>query len=218
VALSIPLQLIAFPDQFLDLDGLPLAGGFLNFLQAGTTTPGIVYADNQASATLTNPVELDSSGFLGEAYASNAYLYDVEVQDSTTTVLYTRRGVGNPVGLSFSGLGNILAQGSFNQSSGYSVLSTDNLVTAASTGGASPCLINLPAASTRSTANGGSGLPIIVKNLGNIALSLVPAGADTIDTVAGAYAVPAAASPLFPTVVLISDGVSAYWVIGGIGI
>jgi hypothetical protein len=133
-------------------------------------------------------------------------------------VLYTRRGVGNPVGLSFSGLGNILAQGSFNQSSGYSVLNTDNLVTAASTGGASPCLINLPAASTRSTANGGSGLPIIVKNLGNIALSLVPAGADTIDTVAGAYAVPAAASPLFPTVVLISDGVSAYWVIGGIGI
>jgi hypothetical protein len=218
MALSIPLQLIAFPDQWFDLDGVPLASGFLNFLIAGTTDPGVVYADNQGAATLTNPVQLDSSGFLGEAYGSNAYLYDVEVLDADSVSLYTRRGVGNPVGLAFSGLGNVLAQGSFNVSSGYSVLSTDNLVTVASTGGADPCIINLPAASTRTTTDAGSGMPITIKNLGTVALAITPAGADTIETVAGAYTVAASASPLFRTVTLVSDGESAWWITGGIGV
>jgi hypothetical protein len=218
MALSVPLQLIAFPDFFTDLDGAPLASGFIQFNIAGTTTPGVIYADDQGDATTVNPAQLDSSGFLGEVYGSNAYLYDVAVLDSTSTQLYTRRGVGNPVGIAFSGLGNLLAQGSLNVSSGYSVLSTDNLVTVASTGGANPCIINLPAASTRSTADAGSGMLLIIKNLGNVPLAVTPAGADTVETIAAAYAVPAASSPLFPTIMLASDGESAWYVVGGIGV
>jgi len=51
-----------------------------------------------------------------------------------------------------------------------------------------------------------------------VALSLVPNGADTIEGIAAAYTVAASASPLFRTVILCSDGSSAYWIIGGIGI
>jgi hypothetical protein len=210
--------LIAFPDQFLDLDGAPLASGFIRFNIAGTTTPGVIYADNRGDATVTNPAELDSSGYLGEVYGSNSYLYDVVVLDSNSQQLYTRRGVGNPVGIAFSGLGNLLAQGSLNVSSGYSVLSTDNLVTVASTGGANPCIINLPAASVRSTADAGSGMLLTIKNLGTVALAVTPAGSDTLETIAGAYTVPAASSPLFPSIILASDGESAWWVVGGIGV
>jgi hypothetical protein len=218
MALSVPLQLIAFPDLFTDLDGNPLASGFVSFLIAGTTTPGVIYADDQGSATVTNPAQLDSSGFLGEVYGSNNYLYDVAVLDSTSTQLYTRRGVGNPVAIAFGGLGNVLAQGSFNQSSGYAVLSTDNLVTMASTGGANPCIVNLPAASTRSTANGGSGMLLTIKNLGNVPLAVTPAGADTIETIAAAYAVAASSSPLFRTINLESDGSSGWWIRSGLGV
>jgi hypothetical protein len=161
---------------------------------------------------------LDSSGFLGEVYGSNNYLYDVAVLDSSSTQLYTRRGVGNPVALAFGGLGNVLAQGSLNQSSGYAVLSTDNLVTMASTGGANPCIVNLPAASTRSTVDAGSGMLLTIKNLGNVPLAVTPAGSDTIETIAAAYAVAASASPLFRTIILVSDGESAWYVLGGIGV
>jgi hypothetical protein len=126
--------------------------------------------------------------------------------------------VGNPAQIAFAGLGNILAEGAKNVTSGYSILSTDNLVTVNSTGGPSPALVNLPSATTRSTAGTGSGFQITIKNMGNVPLSIVPAGSDAIEGIAAAYAVAASASPLFRTVTLVSDGASAFWIIGGIGI
>jgi hypothetical protein len=217
VPLSVPLSLLDFPGYFTDLDGEPLASGYLLFYIAGTTTNGVVYADNQGSATLTNPVQLDSSGF-AQVFLSSAYLYDVVVKDSTSVALYTVSGVGNPAQIAFAGLGNILAEGAKNVTSGYSILSTDNLVTVNSTGGPSPALVNLPSATTRSTAGTGSGFQITIKNMGNVPLSIVPAGSDAIEGIAAAYAVAASASPLFRTVTLVSDGASAFWIIGGIGI
>jgi hypothetical protein len=213
----VPLSLLQFPGYFTDLDGEPLASGFLLFYIAGGTTPGVVYADNQGAASLTNPVQLDSSGF-AQVFLSSAYLYDVVVKDSTSVELYTVSGVGNPAQIAFAGLGNILAEGAKNVTSGYSILSTDNLVTVNSTGGPSPALVNLPAATTRSTAGTGSGFQITIKNLGNVPLSIVPAGSDAIEGIAAAYAVAASASPLFRTITLISDSASAWWIIGGIGI
>jgi hypothetical protein len=213
----VPLSLLQFPGYFTDLDGEPLASGFLLFYIAGTTTNGVVYADNQGLATLTNPVQLDSSGF-AQVFLSSAYLYDVVVKDSTSVALYTVSVVGNPAQIAFAGLGNILAEGAKNVTSGYSILSTDNLVTVNSTGGPSPALVNLPSATTRSTAGTGSGFQITIKNMGNVPLSIVPAGSDAIEGIAAAYAVAASASPLFRTVTLVSDGASAFWIIGGIGI
>jgi hypothetical protein len=213
----VPLSLLQFPGYFTDLDGEPLASGFLLFYIAGGTTPGVVYADNQGAASLTNPVQLDSSGF-AQVFLSSAYLYDVVVKDSTSVALYTVSGVGNPAQIAFAGLGNILAEGAKNVVSGYSILSTDNLVTVNSTGGANPCIVNLPAASTRSTTGTGSGMPLVIKNMGNIALAVTPAGSDTIEGIAAVYAVALSASPLFRTIRLLSDGASAWWIDGGIGV
>lgn len=217
MASTVPLSLLQFPGQFFDpRDGTMLAGGKLQFYQAGTTTPGTVYADVNGTATLTNPVVLDTSGmaqiFLGPL------LYDVVVSDTLSVQLYTVEGVGDPGQIVFTGLGNTFAQGSINQTSGYTVLSTDNLVTMASTGGANPCIVNLPAASVRSTLNAGNGLPLTIKNVGNVPLAVTPHGSDTIDLVNAAYTVGASTFPLLKTITLVSDGNSAWYITGGIGV
>ncbi len=216
MSLTVPLALVQFPGYFTDLNGQPLAGGFLQFYLAGTVSPQDIYADVNGDATLTNPVELDASGF--KQIFLGPTLYDVVVMDADSVELYTVSGVGDPGQIVFAGLGTILATGSQNVVSGYSVLSTDNLVTCASTGGANPCIINLPAASTRAATGVNSGLPITIKNMGNVPLAVTPAGADTIDGIAAAYAVAASSSPLFRTIELVSDGSSAWWIIGGIGV
>jgi hypothetical protein len=216
MALTVPLSLVQFPGQFFDLQGNPLSGGFLTFYDAGTTTLSTIWADVNAAATLTNPVTLDSSGFAQVFLGPQ--LYDVKVSDSNSVELYTVSGVGNSGQIVFAALGTTMATGSQNVTSGYTVLSTDQLVTVASTGGANPCIINLPKASVRSDANGGNGLPVTIKNLGNIALHVTPNGADTIDAVSGAYTVAASTSPLYRTITLVSDGNSAWWILGGIGV
>lgn len=216
--LSVPLSLLVFPGQMFDLEGAPLAGGFLSFLLAGTSTPEPVYHDCNGDSAWTEPVELDSSGYMTGGVFLSPTLYDVVVSDADSVELYTIEGVGNPGQIVFAGLGNTLAAGSQNVVSGYQVLSTDQLVTVNSTGGATPCVIQLPAASDRSSVGLNNGLMLTIKNLGIIALAITPAGADTIEDIAAAYTVPAAASPLFPTIMLASNGESAWYILGGIGI
>lgn len=216
MSLTTPLSLLQFPGQYFDTLGNPLAGGLIYFFEAGTSTPLNTYADVNMDAANTNPVVLDSSGFATIFLLPE--LYDVFVHDSTDTLIYSRLGVGNPGQIVYAGLGNTLATGATNVTSGYSVLSTDQLVTVASTGGANPCIINLPTAATRSSTNGGNGLPLTIKNLGTIPLHVTPSGADTIEGIAGAYTVAASASPLFRTITLVSTGQSAWWITGGIGV
>jgi hypothetical protein len=223
MALSVPLSLLQFPGQLFDADGDPLAGGWLQFYTAGTTSPEDVFADVQGDATLPNPVEMDSSGYATVFLGPTLYdvvVYEANLDDPTIpgAELYTIEGVGDPGQIVFAALGNTLAAGSQNVVSGYQVLSTDQLVTVASTGGANPCVIQLPPASDRSSDNNGSGLPLGIKNLGVLPLAVTPDGADTIETLAAVYTVPAAASPLYPTIWMVSDGESAWYILGGIGI
>ena len=160
---------------------------------------------------------MDDSGFAA-IFLSNAYLYDVVVSDADSVELYTREGVGNPAQITVASFGTISTQGAKLVTSGYTILSTDNLVTVSSTGGATPCIINLGAASARVAGSTTSGLALIIKNMGTVPLAITPAGADTIDSLAAPYSVPAASSPLFPTITLASDGSSAWWITGGIGV
>jgi hypothetical protein len=102
-------------------------------------------------------------------------------------------------------LGVTFATGATNVTSGYTVLSTDYLVTVDSSGGADPCLINLPAASAHTQ-------PLAIKNLGTTALSIVPNGSDTLEASLSSFSVPAASTPTFPTVELVPDGVSTWYV------
>ena len=212
MALTLPLSLVQFPGYFTDLNGQPLAGGLLQFYQAGTTTPGDVFADNQGVGSLVNPVVLDDSGFAA-IFLSNAYLYDVVVSDADSVELYTREGVGNPAQITVASFGTISTQGAKLVSSGYTILSTDNLVTS-TTGGT----INLPAAAQRVAGVNTSGLALTIKNMSASTLSVVPAGADNIESLAAPYVIPAAASPLFPTITLASTGSSDWWITGGIGL
>jgi len=51
-----------FNDAQLDNNGLPLAGGLVNWYLAGTTTPVIVYSESSGSIANTNPVVLNTRG------------------------------------------------------------------------------------------------------------------------------------------------------------
>src|SRR6185436_6736185 len=207
MALSVPLALLQFPGQFFDLEGGPLAGGFLQFYAAGTTTPQAVYHDVNGDAAWTNPVELDSSGF-AQIFLS-AGLYDVVVCDSTSVALYTVEGVGDPGEIVFSALGNIQAQGSKDVASGYIILSTDNLVTTPT--GATAATIQLPPASERSSVNNGNGLPLIIMNFLSNTCTISPDGADTINGDNAAIVLAAAANPVYHYTTLYSDGASAWF-------
>ena len=61
----------------------------------------------------------------------------------------------------------------------YTVVSTDNSITIALASGAGA--MQFPAASVRSAANDGNGLPILVFNYSANACTLTPAGADTMN-------------------------------------
>jgi hypothetical protein len=99
--------------------------------------------------------------------------------------------------------GNILTEGGSNVTTGYTVLDTDRLVTVDSSGGATT--INLLAA-------GDATQPLTVKNLGTNTVTVTPDGTDRIDGLTS-YVIAAAASPLFPTIMLASDGVSSWWIL-----
>lgn len=49
-------------EQYFDNDGLLLAGGFLYFYSAGTSTPTATYTDSTGLVENENPIELDASG------------------------------------------------------------------------------------------------------------------------------------------------------------
>ena len=204
MALTVPLSLLDFPGQMFDLDGNPLAGGFLQFYAAGTTTPQDVYADVNGDAALSNPVVLDSSGFMTGGVFLQPTLYDVQVSDSSSVFLYTIEGVGNPGQIVFAGLGNTQAEGSKNVATGYIILSTDNLVTTPT--GASAQTMTLPAAADRSSVNLGNGLPLIIMNFLSNTCTVNPDGSDTINLDAAPIVLAAG-----ECVTLYSDGASSWW-------
>lgn len=209
MALTVPLSLLDFPGQLFDLEGNPLAGGFLQFYAAGTTTPQDVYQDVNGDAAWTNPVELDSSGFMGDGSVGvflQPTLYDVVVYNSLMVELYTIEGVGNPGQIVFAGLGNTQAEGSKNVATGYIILSTDNLVTTPT--GASAQTMTLPAAADRSSVNLGNGLPLIIMNFLSNTCTVNPDGSDTINLDAAPIVLAAGECGTF-----YSDGASSWWML-----
>ncbi len=199
--------------RFFLADGTPNAGGSVQFLAAGTDSAKATYAEASLdpSTENDNPLRLDAEG---RPESGGCFLttgaYDVLVFDADDTQLYSYQGVEAVAETAVSQLGIILATGASEVSSGYTVLASDNLLTVDSTGGDSPCVINLPAATERV-------FPLTIKNLGDIELAITPNGTDTIDTLAAPYTVDAAASPLFPSILIVSDGSSAWYVLASHG-
>lgn len=198
--------------RFLDADGNPNAGGKIYSYTAGTTSPQPTYTDVDLEVEHTNPIILDAEGRPpgGVIYMARAG-YKFVVTDANDVELYPVDNVED-VGATFAGnIGLVLYSGGKDVTSGYTVLNTDRFVTVDSDGGANPCVINLLPASQATQ-------PVTIKNLGAIALAVTPNGVDTIEGIAAAFTVPAASSPTFPSILLVPDGVSAWWMLASHGL
>jgi hypothetical protein len=196
--------------QFFDAAGDPVASGKLYSFVAGTTTPQPTYSDVSLTTANTNPIVLNAAG----ESATTIYLlptgYKFRLDDAANVPLWTVDHVED-VGAAFAAsFGRALTAGSKAVTSGYTVLATDRLVTVASTGGPSPCVINLLAVADATQA-------VTIKNTCTVALSVVPHGSDTVDGVNAAFTVPAASAPTQPTIEIAPDGVSAWYVLASHG-
>ena len=197
--------------QFTDAAGNPVASGKLYSFVAGTDTPQPTYSDVDLETANANPTLLNAAG----ESPTNLYLlptgYKFRLDDANDVPLWTVDDVEDVGAVAAAGAGVAGTQGGKAVTSGYTVLATDRLITVASTGGASPCVINLlPAADATQT--------LVIKNTGTVALSVVPNGSDAIDSVNAAYAVPVAAAPLQPAITLAPDGVSAWYITASHGV
>jgi hypothetical protein len=189
--------------RFLLADGTPNALGTVETYVAGTATPLATYSD--VDLTVANPttIELGSDGRAADPIYLQPTGYKFIVKDVLGATIYTYDNVED-IGQTFASIfGIVLSQGGKQVASGYTVLATDRFVTVDSTGGPDPCLVNLLPADTATQ-------PVAIKNLGTIALAVTPDGADTIEGINAAFAVAAAATPNFPTIELVPDGVSAW--------
>jgi hypothetical protein len=208
---TIPGVLIPWLEaRFTDANGAPLAGGKILSYEAGTTTPKPLYTSAALNTPHANPVVLDAAGRAKMYMAPGGYKF--VVTDALDVQQYTLDNIEDVGQTWFNELGTLLAQGAAAVTSGYEILADDDqLVTVDSTGGPDPCVVVLPAAAER-------GLPICVKNLGTVVVDITPQTGETIDSVAGPYELPVAASPLFPSVWLVSDGVSGYVILASHGV
>lgn len=197
--MSLPGTLLYWLDrQFKDDNGVPLALGSIKPLVTATSTPKALYADAALSMPLSLPsVALDAAGRVTAFMDSGGY--DFEVYDANSNLLYTVEGVEDPGRTFLASIGNQFASGPGTVTDGYTVLSTDQFVEVDSSAGATT--INLLAAADY-------GLVLTIKNMGANTVAVTPDGAETIDTVASAFTLPAASSPTFPSIVLLSDGIS----------
>lgn len=186
--------------QFTDLNGVPVAGGLLYSYEAGGTTPYPTYADSDLSVENDNPVTLDADG-RGTVFL-DAIGYRFVLTDANGVQLYTVDGVSDLAQLYL----NALAQATLTVAvtSGYTVLPTDTWLTVNSTGGPNPCIINLgPAADQRT--------PVTLKVIGDTPVQITAAAGESLEQVT-TYDLPAAAPPLYPTVLINSNGVDAYYI------
>jgi hypothetical protein len=192
--------------QFSDAEGVPVASGKLYAFVAGTTTPQATYTDVDLTLAHSHPIVLNAAG----QAASNIYLlptgYKFRLDDASNVTLWTVDMVEDVGAVAAAGFGTALTVGSKNVTSGYTLLATDRLVTVASTGGASPCVINLlPCADATQ--------PVTIKNTGTIALSVVPNGSDTLEGINAAFTVAAASGATRPTLWIAPDGISAWHIL-----
>lgn len=197
--------------RFLKLDAsgalVPNSGGFVEFRETDLTTLQDTYTtsdvDPATGVPNTNPIVLDADG----RPPSGIYLlptgYSVYVSDSDGTPLYDLPFVEDVGSAFLATQANVQTQGTDATTSPYIVVAADNLVTISSA--TDPFIVQLPPADERGTL-------LLIKNYSTVTVRVTPDGAETIDTIAAYYTLAAASSPAFPTLGLLSDGVSN-WVV-----
>ena len=197
--MSLPSGIMPWVEsRFLDANGVPLAGGTVTTYATGTTTPKATYTDTARTAAHTNPIVLDAAGRPPTTVYLTSGGYTFLVKDVNGVQQYTWNDIEDVGQTWLATWGTTLASGARSVTSGYTVVEADSLITVLSTGGADPCLINLPAAVSRTT-------PVVVKNMGTVHIHVVPNGTEKIDGLS-VITVPVASTPDFPAVWLTSDG------------
>ena len=119
----------------MDGNGTPYPFAQLYTYIAGTSTPLATYSDSDLSIANANPVVADEDGRFGAIYLSPANGYKFRLDDQDDVTIWTADNILDP-GVYFAGnFGTATQEGARDQTSGYTVTSTDRLVTMASTGG-----------------------------------------------------------------------------------
>jgi len=86
--MSVLLSPIGNGFNFLDVDGLPLAGGKINTYQAGSTTPFTTYTDVNGLIANTNPIILGTDGRPpAEIWLSAGFFYKFVLTDANDVVI-----------------------------------------------------------------------------------------------------------------------------------
>lgn len=86
--MSVLLSPIGNGFNFLDVDGLPLAGGKINTYQAGSTTPLATYTDVNGLIPNTNPIILGTDGRPpSEIWVSQGFFYKFVLTDANDVVI-----------------------------------------------------------------------------------------------------------------------------------
>lgn len=84
--------------QLFDNNGDPLSGGFIYTYLAGTTTPATTYTTISGGTPNSNPIELDSSGRVGnEIWLTNNVGYKFVIKTSNGDIIETIDNVGGAV-------------------------------------------------------------------------------------------------------------------------
>lgn len=187
-----------------------LAGGYLTFKVAGTSTPANVYADVDGLVSLGSTVTLDAEGEAVAIYLA-PHGYKVTLFDEDDVQQWSQDNVHNLEAL-IARLGLIFVAGSKGVTDGYTVAATDYLVTVEEPT-VDPATIALQPSADRLQ-------DITIKNVGPTLVDVTPDGAETIENLGPgvAYRLPAASSPNFPSITLRPDGVSNYWIVSSHGL
>src|SRR5438132_7800042 len=96
--------------QLFDADGNPLAGGFLDTYQAGTSTPLATYTDSTGGTPNANPVVLNSAGE-ADVWLTVGTAYKLRARDANSVVLWSvdNVSIGSP-SLDLAGYSATVAQ------------------------------------------------------------------------------------------------------------
>lgn len=209
---SLPLALLPVPRQrFLVITPTgfqPLSGGRLEFYVAGTTTPKAVFSDSDGQVALGVTVPIDSDGYTPAIFLQHLG-HKVVLIDAQNAQVWSQDNVENVAEAFLATAANTQSQGAKDVHDGYTASAADNLITV-SEPTVNPTKIYLQRAADRGTS-------LIVKNKVPLQVAIYPYGSETIEGLAAPFMVPAASSPIFPTVHLMSDGISNYWVVSSHG-
>jgi hypothetical protein len=194
--------------QFLTAAGVPVAGGFLFFYTAGTTTLQATFADVDLTTPNTNPIILDSGGQSATPIYLQAIGYKVRLLAANGSQLWERDNVED-LGQVFENTWGQLLGDWTTYTNGQVIPVTERYARINSSSGSTTIYLSAAADMTQ---------PLTIKNMGANAVTVTPDGTDTLEGSLLTYVIPAAATPLFPSVLLGSNGISDISILASHGI